>query len=178
MNNQCAEENVEFQEGTHDNESDHHQVQTTTPLKAACPSYPPLLCTCPLMRSLTSFGFYSSNFCSKEYTLSDVGFSGLEEKDPLCLVFGSFQRKCLPSFCVCLCVCLFVLSSTCLTVRTKRIVELMNVLCCYYLLACACMDLLFLCLGEKGTEGQKPWFKKRKRLAQYCIPCNLCNCWL
>lgn len=48
---------------------------------------------------------------------------------------------------------LFVLSSTCLTVC---IVELMNVLCCYYLLACACMDLLFLCFGgekrESGTE--------------------------
>lgn len=69
--------------------------------------------------------------------------------------FGSFQRKCLPSF-------PFVLSSTCLIVRTKRIVELMNVLCCYYLLACACMDLLFLCLGGKGTGGQKPWFKKKK----------------
>lgn len=71
---------------------------------------------------------------------------------------GSFQRKCLPSF-------PFVLSSTCLIVRTKRIVELMNVLCCYYLLACACMDLLFLCLGGGGGEGQwdrNPGLKKEK----------------
>lgn len=51
---------------------------------------------------------------------------------------------------------LFGLYSTCLTVRIKRIVELMNVLCCYYLLACACMDLLFLCLGEGGDGvGQR-----------------------
>lgn len=50
---------------------------------------------------------------------------------------------------------LFVLSSTCLIVRTKRIVELMNVLCCYYLLACAFTDLLFLCLGRGYKLGLK-----------------------
>lgn len=78
--------------------------------------------------------------------------------------FGSFQRH-MSAVLLHLFVRLFVLSSTCLTVRTKRIVELMNVLCCYYLLACACMNLLFLCLGWGwgGAEGQKPWFKKKEK---------------
>ena len=76
--------------------------------------------------------------------------------------FGSFLRKCLPSFSI------SFFSSICLIVRSKRIVELMNVLCCYYLLACACMDLLFLCLGVGvwvwgGGTGQTPWFKKKRK---------------
>lgn len=132
----------------------------STPLKAACPSYPPLLCTCQLMRSLTSFGFYSSNFCSKEYTLSDVGFSGLKEKDPLCLVFGSFQRKCLPSFCICLFVRSFFYLPYC-SYKTYRWVDE-----CIVLLLLTCLRLYGFAVsmfgGGKGTEGQKPWFKKEK----------------
>lgn len=54
-------------------------------------------------------------------------------------LFLFISNKCPPSFLV------FFFSSTCLIVRTKCIVELMNVLCCYYLLACTCTDLLFLC---------------------------------
>lgn len=77
----------------------------------------------------------------------------MKEKDTLCLVLAHFKENVCHPF-------PFVLSSTCLIVRTKRIVEFMNVLCCYYLLACACMDLLFLCLGggRRGEGGQKPWF--------------------
>lgn len=133
----------------------------STPLKAACPSHPPFPVYLPNNEKPYLVCFYSSNRL-KEYTLCDVDFSGLKEKDPLCLVLARFKDICLPSFYI----CLFVLSSTCLTVRTKRIVELMNVLCCYYLLACACMNLLFLCLGRGwggGAEGQKPWFKKKRK---------------
>lgn len=94
-----------------------------------------------------------------------------KEKDPLCLVLAHFKDICLPSFYI----RLFVLSSTCLTVRTKRIVELMNVLCCYYLLACACMNLLFLCLGW-GGRGTETWFKKKKitvyHVTYVTVDCN------
>lgn len=58
----------------------------------------------------------------------------------------------------------------------KRIVEFMNVLCCYYLFACACMDLLFLCRGGGTGDKTLDLRKKKKGLDQNCTPCNLYNC--
>lgn len=132
----------------------HH----STPLKAAFPSDSPSLRTCPLTRSLTSFGSAAATVVQKNTFHVILPFRP-EREGYIMPCFGSFQRKCLPSFSV----SSFILSSTCLIVRTKRIVELMNVLCCYYLLACACMDLLFLCLGgKKGRGDRNPGLKKKK----------------
>lgn len=155
MNIQCAEQNFEFWEGTHQIKRVWPPPGTnhSTPLKAALPSDPPFTVYLPTNEKLYLVWVYSSNCCSEEYTLCENCLFRPKREEyimPCFFVcfFGSFQRKCLPSFSV-----LFVLSSTCLIVRTKRIVELMNVLCCYYLLACACMDLLFLCLGGKRDGG-------------------------
>lgn len=66
-------------------------------------------------------------------------------------------------------------SSTCLIVCTKRIVELMNVLCCYYLLACACMNSLFLCLaGGEGVERRKKkdWINTVYHVTYVTVYCN------
>lgn len=155
MNIQCAEQNFEFWEGTHQIKRVWPPPGTnhSTRLKAALPSDPPFTVYLPTNEKLYLVWVYSSNCCSEEYTLCENCLFRPKREEyimPCFFVFffGSFQRKCLPSFSV-----LFVLSSTCLIVRTKRIVELMNVLCCYYLLACACMDLLFLCLGGKRDGG-------------------------
>lgn len=132
----------------------------STPLKAACPSDHPSLCSRPLKRSLTSFGSTAATSVQKKGNATPCGFfSGLEH--PFCLVVAHFKENVRRPFCV----CLFVRSSTCLTVRTKRIVELMNVSCCYYLLACACMDLLFLCFFffRGGRTGRIPGLKKEKK---------------
>lgn len=124
------------------------------PLKAALPSEPPLLCTCPLTRSLTSFASAAAAVLQNTRLCVKMPFQARKRRIRYAL-FWLISEK-MSAILFRLFVCSFVLSSTCLIVRTKRIVELMNVLCCYYLLACACMDLLFLCLGGKrdgGTEA-------------------------
>lgn len=127
----------------------HHQTTDTT--EGSSSLY------CPLTRSLTSFLVLRQQQLFGETKPCDVAFPGLEPKDKFSLCLAHFTenvRHFVAS------VCPFVLLLALLSVQ-KRIVELMNVSCCYYLLACACMDLLFLCfvLGEE----QKPWFKKKKR---------------
>lgn len=100
------------------------------------------------------------------YTCSEVAFSGLKAKATFRLCSADFTENICHPFA-------FVCSSTCLTVRTKRIVELMNVLCCYYLPAlvwiCCCyvfcsVFFFFLGGGEgwNATGGQKPWSQKKK----------------
>lgn len=139
-----------------------HQVQTTQHHRRQLfPQTPPLRCTCQLM-SLTS-SVLQQRLLFKRIPFVWRCLFRPNREGYIMPCFGSFHRKCLPCFQV-----LFVLYSTCLTVRIKRIVELMNVLCCYYLLACACMDLLFLCSGG-GTERNPGLKKKKIRSIQYTM---------
>lgn len=87
---------------------------------------------------------------------------------------GSFQGKCLPSFSV----CSFFLLLALLFVQNVSLSWWMYCAVTTYLPA-----LVWICCfyvwGTKGRGDRNPGLKKkRKRLDQYCIPCNLCNCWL
>ena len=141
VNIPCAEGNT-FEKGTHQT-TRYHQRQLF-------PQIPPLLWTRPLSRSLTSFSPTAATVVQKKKKKlghDRAPFRPNRRRTRHALLWLISKQMSAISFRS------FVLSSTCLIVRTKRIVELMNVLCCYYLLACACMDLLFLCLGVGRVDG-------------------------
>lgn len=143
-------------EGTGYNESLTRYKPLHTSWRQLFPQIPPFFpCTCLLTRSLY---LVSSHCCSKESISARRSLSRAQKRRIHLPFLAHFKEN------VCHLLSLFVLSSTCLIVRTKRVIELMNVLCCYYLLACACMDLLFLCLGRERDGGDGiPGLKKKKK---------------
>lgn len=108
---------------------------------------------CPRTRSLTSFWFYGSNRCSEKLNRATLPFQAWNRRTRSAFVWLISQK--MSAILLRLLVRPFVLLLALLFVQ-RRIVELMNVPCCYYLLACACMDLLFLCFVSLfwggGTE--------------------------
>lgn len=118
---------------------------STTKRQLFPPSDPPLLCTCPLTRSLTLCGSTAATVVQKN-TFCDTAFLGLRDKDTLCLVLTHFKENVCHPF---LFVRYFFYMPYC-SYKTYRSVDECIVL---LLLACAFMDLLFLCLGGKRDRG-------------------------
>lgn len=127
--------------------------------------------------------FDSSDFCykKKKGKATPCGFfSGLEH--PFCLVVAHFKENVRRPFCVCLFVRSFVLLLALLFVQNVSLSWWMYRAVTTYLPALVwicCFYVFFFSFGGTGGTGRIPGLKKeKKRLDQYCIPCNLCNCWL
>lgn len=125
--------------------------------------------------------FDSSDFCSKKKRKSDamwLFFQAWNIHSALSWLISKKMSAVLFAF-----VCLFVRSFFYLpycSYKTYRWVDeciVLLLLTCLRLYGFA-VSMFFFSFGGRG-DGKNPWFKKRKkRLDQYCIPCNLCNCWL
>lgn len=126
-----------------------------TPLKAAFPSDPPLPRARPLTRSLTSFGSTAATVVQKN-TLGVISPLRPEREGYIMPCFGSFQRKCLPSFSV----RSFFYLPYC-SYKTYRWVDE-----CIVLLLLTCLRLYGFAVsmfgGKKGRRDRNPGSKKTK----------------
>lgn len=148
----------EFWEGTRDNESDQHQVQTTQHhWRQLFPHIPPFTVYLPTNEKPYLVWFYSSKRCSKEYILCDTA-SGLKEKDALFWLISKKMSAILFR--------LFVRSFFYLPYCSYKMYRWVDE--CIVLLLLTCLRLYGFAVsmfgGEKGTGGQKPWFKKKKKI--------------
>lgn len=164
--------NFEFWDGTHNKESDH-QVQTTQHhWRQLFPQIPPLRCTCQLM-SLTSL-VQQQQLLFKRIPFVWCCLFRPDREGYIMPCFGSFHKKMSAMLSRSFVCSLFYLPYC--SYKTYRWVDE-----CIVLLLLTCLRLYEFAVSMFGggeRDGEKTWFKKRKRLDQCSIPCNLCNCWL
>lgn len=151
MNSQRAEKN--FGEVGLDNESGQNQAQSTRHhWRQLFPSEPLWLCTCPLTRSLTSF-LLQQRLLSGRIILRHTAFSGLINKDTLCLVLAQFKENVCHPFPF---VRSFFFLPYC-SYKTYRWVDE-----CIVLLLLTCLRFYGFAVSMFGT-GIQTWFKEKKK---------------
>lgn len=166
MNIQCAEQNFEFWEGTHQIKRVWPPPGTnhSTRLKAALPSDPPFTVYLPTNEKLYLVWVYSSNCCSEEYTLCENCLFRPKREEYImpCFFVVFFLAHFKENVCHPFPFCLFFLLLALLFVQNVSLSWWMYCAVTTYLPA-----LVWICCfyvwGEKGTEGQKPWFKKKEK---------------
>lgn len=154
INIQCAEE---FWPCAHDNENltNNRYEPLNITEGSFSPSDPLLLCTCLPARSLTSFGSTTARVNSAWYCL-------LRPNREVYIMpcFGSFQRKCLPSFSVPLFV--FFLLLALLFVQNVSLSWWMYCAVTTYLPALVWICCFYVWVGKKGQGDRNPGLKKTK----------------
>lgn len=165
MNIQCAEQNFEFWEGTHQIKRVWPPPGTnhSTPLKAALPSDPPFTVYLPTNEKLYLVWVYSSNCCSEEYTLCENCLFRPKREEyimPCFFVFFWLISKKMSAILFRF-VCSFFYLPYC-SYKTYRWVDE-----CIVLLLLTCLRLYGFAVsmfgGKKGRRDRNPGLKKKEK---------------